>query len=42
VIRSSRLLWAGNVVRVEEGRGAFNILTDKLTGKTPLGGPRGR
>ena len=31
------LIWAGHVVRMEEGRSAFKFLTSKLTGKTPLG-----
>ena len=39
VIKSRRLRWAGNVGRMEEGRSAFKILTDKLTGKRPLGRP---
>ena len=37
VIKSRRLRWAGHVPRMEEGRSAFKILTDKSTGKTPLG-----
>ena len=40
VIKSRRLRWAGHVARMEEGRIAFNILTDKPTGKRPLGRPR--
>ena len=35
VIKSRRLIWAGHVVRMEEGRSAFKI----LTGKRPLGRP---
>jgi hypothetical protein len=42
VIKSRRLRWAGHVVRMEEGRSAFNILTGKPTGKRPLGRPRRR
>jgi len=42
VIKSRRLRWAGHVVRMEEGRSAFKILTGKLTGKRPLGRPRRR
>ena len=42
VIKSRRLRWAGHVARMEEGRIAFKILTSKLTGKRPLGRPRGR
>ena len=33
VIKSRRLRWAGHVFRMEEGRSAFKILTDKPTGK---------
>ena len=29
--------WAGHVARMEEGRSAFKILTDKPIGKRPLG-----
>ena len=42
VIKSRRLRWAGNVVRMEESRRAFKILTGKPTGKRPLGRPRRR
>ena len=31
-----------NLARMEEGRSAFKILTDKSTGKIPLGRPRRR
>ena len=34
--------WAGHVVRMEEGRSAFNISTGKRTGKRLLGRPRHR
>ena len=34
--------WAEHVARMEEGRGAFKILTGKPTGKRPLGRPRRR
>jgi hypothetical protein len=37
MIKSRRLRWAGHVVGMEEGRSAFKILTDKPTGKMPLG-----
>jgi hypothetical protein len=30
------LIWAGHVVRMEEGRSAFNILTGTTTGKRPF------
>ena len=42
MIKSRRLRWAGHVARMEEGRNAFKILTDKPTGKRPLGRPRSR
>ena len=42
VIKSRRLRWEGHVVRMEEGRSAFKILTGKPTGKRPLGTPRSR
>ena len=31
VVKSIRLRWAGHVVRMEEGRSAFKILTGKST-----------
>ena len=34
--------WAWHVARIEEGRGAFKILTDKPTGKRRLVRPRRR
>ena len=40
LINSRRLRWAGHVVRMEEGRSSFKILTSKPTGKRPLGRPR--
>ena len=42
VIKSRRLRWEGNVLRMEEGRIAFKILTGKPTGKRPLGRPTRR
>ena len=42
VIKSIRLRWAGHVARMEEGRSTFKILTNKPTGKGPLGRPRHR
>ena len=42
VIKSRRLRWAGHVARMEEGRSAFKIVTDKPAGKRPLGRPRRR
>ena len=38
-IKSRRLRWGGHVARIEEGRSAFKILTEKPTGKRPLGRP---
>ena len=38
VIKSRKSRWASHVVRLEEGRSAFNI----LIGKRPLGIPRHR
>ena len=32
VNKSRRLIWAGHVVRMEEGRSSFKILTGKPTG----------
>ena len=40
IIKSRRLRLAGHVVRMEEGRSPFKILTH--TGKRPLGRPRRR
>ena len=42
VIKSRRLRWAGHVARMEEGRSAFKVFTDRPTGKIPLGWPRRR
>ena len=42
VIKSRRLRWAGHVATIEEVRSAFTILTNKPTGKRPLGEPRNR
>ena len=36
-VKARRLRWAGHVVRMEEGRSAFKILTSKPTGRRPLG-----
>ena len=32
--------WAGHLAKMEEGRNAFKILTDKPTGTRPLRRPR--
>ena len=42
MIKSSSLKWAGHIVRMEDGRSAFKILTGTPTGKRPLGMPRCR
>jgi len=42
VIKSRGLRWTGHVARMKEGRSAFEILTDKPTGKRPFGRPRRR
>ena len=42
VIKSRRLRWAGHIVRIEEGRSAFKILTGTPTGKRSLGRSRRR
>ena len=42
MVKSRRLIWAGHVARVEEGRSASKIVTGKPTGKRPLGRPRRR
>ena len=38
VIKSRRLKWAGHVVRMEEGRSAFKILTVNLQERDLWGG----
>ena len=42
VIKSRRLRWTRYVVRLEEGRRAFKILTGESIGKRPFGRPRCR
>ena len=39
MIKSRRLIWAGYVDRLEEGRSAFKLLTGKPIGNNPLGSP---
>ena len=39
-IKCRRLRWAGHVIRMDEGRSTFKILTDTPVGKRPLGWPR--
>ena len=42
VIKSRRMRWAGNVARMEEGRGVHKVLVWKPEGKRLLGRPRRR
>jgi hypothetical protein len=42
VIKSRRMRWAGHVVRMGEGRGAYRILAGKPDGRRPLGRSRHR
>ena len=42
VIKSRRMRWGGNVVRIGEERGAYRVLVGKPEGKRPLGRPRRR
>ena len=42
MIKSRTLRWVGHVVRMEEGRSAFKILTCKSTARRPLGRPKWR
>jgi hypothetical protein len=42
VIKSRRMRWAGQVARMEEGRGAYRILVGRPEGRRPLGRPRRR
>ena len=42
MIKFIRLRWAGHVARMEDGKGAFKILTVKPPGKIPLGRSRRR
>ena len=39
LIKSRRVRWTGHVARMEEGGGAFNIVTSEPTEKRPLGWP---
>jgi hypothetical protein len=40
VINSRRMIWAGHVARMGEGRGAYRILVGRPEGKRPLGRSR--
>jgi hypothetical protein len=42
VIKSRRMIWAGHVARMREGRGVSRVLVGKPEGKKPLGRPRRR
>jgi hypothetical protein len=42
VMKSRRMRWAGNVVRMWERRGEYRVLVGKPEGKRPLGRPRHR
>jgi hypothetical protein len=42
VIKSRKMRWAGNVVRIGEGRGVYRILVGKPEGKRALGRSRCR
>jgi hypothetical protein len=42
VIKSRRMMWAGHVARMGEGRGVYRFLVGKPEGKRPLGRPRRR
>ena len=42
VIKSRRMRWAGQVARMEEGRGVHKVLVGKPEGTSPLGRPRRR
>jgi hypothetical protein len=42
VIKVRRMGWAGNVARMGEVRGAYNILVGRPEGRRPLGRPRHR
>ena len=42
VVKSRRMRWPGNVVRMGEGRGVHRVLVRKPEGNKPLGRPRRR
>jgi hypothetical protein len=42
MIKARRMRWAGHVARMEELRGAYNILVGRPEGMRPLGRPRRR
>jgi hypothetical protein len=40
VIKVRRMRWAGHAARMEEVRGAYNILVGRPEGRRPVGRPR--
>ena len=40
MIKSKKLRWSGDIIRIEEGRSALKMLTGKPTGKRPSRRPR--
>jgi hypothetical protein len=42
VIKSRKMMWAGHVARMGEGRGAYRVLVGSSESKRPLGRPRRR
>jgi hypothetical protein len=42
VVKSSRMIWAGHVARMGEGRGVHGVLMGRPEVKRPLGRPRCR
>jgi len=42
VLKLRRMIWAGHVARMGEGRGVHRVLVGKPEGKRPLGRPRRR
>jgi hypothetical protein len=42
VIKSRRIIWAGRVVCIGEGRGVYGVLVRKPEGRRPLGRHRCR
>jgi hypothetical protein len=42
VIKSRRMMWAGHVARMGEGRGVYRVLVGRPEGKRQLGRPRRR
>jgi hypothetical protein len=42
VVKSRRMIWAGHVARMGEGKGVYRVLVGKPEGRRPLGRPRRR